>query len=352
MKNRLGSLIFYITNVCNLNCDNCSYLNNYPVKGHQRWKDNEESCRAWAKKVNPALITVLGGEPMLNPDFLLWIEGLASIWPDTEIRINTNGTGFDRWPTLYDVLLKHQGRINLSISNHNEHNKHKEIEKIERFLQGKITRKTERNQDLRIWIWKKIYNKIKDRAWPEVNSLSEYHALPSNIKKEIEEIHQVNINDYVVYDEPTDDYEVFIDTNGIRVGWARWDEFRQSAIKFEPATQTMTLHQSDPERAVEICHGGMCAHIKEGKLYKCEVMGILPDMFAQNFPLDVSQEDKDLILSYQPALPTWDDDELEKFVNGLHNQTAIPQCKFCPEKRKATKIHATTKKIKVIKRIA
>lgn len=350
MKNPLGYLIFYITNVCDLNCDNCSYLNNYPVKGHQRWKDNEETCRQWAKKINPALITILGGEPMLNPDFLLWVKGLASIWPDTAIRIITNGTQLDRWPDLYDILLDHQGRIILSISNHNEHTKNSDIEKIKKFLRGKISNKDNKNKDLRLWVWKKIYNSVKDHSWPDVNSIEEYHALPSNVKKELKEIHRVNIDDFVVNDEPVEDYELFVDENGIRVNWARWDEFGQSAIKFDPEKQSMTLHQSDPDIAVKACHGGECAHIKDGKLYKCEVMGILPDMFEQNFPLDVSQEDKELILSYQPAMPTWDDERLQNFIDGLHNRDPIPQCKFCPEKRITTKIHSTSKKIKIVKR--
>lgn len=345
-----GHASFYITNVCNFNCDHCSYLNNYPVKGHQLWKDNKDKCIAWAEKVDPSYITILGGEPMTNPDFLSWVTGLAEIWPEPEIRIFTNGACFDRWPDLYDICKSSQGRINISISGHNEHNKSKEIAAIKNFLQGKITVQKDRNKILRSWIWKKIYHNIKDSAWPNVDSVDDYNNLPEHIRTEIQDVHHVNINDYIVYDEPIEDYEVYIDENNVRVGWARWDEFESSAVNFNAIDQVLTLHNSDPEKAVSICHGGHCAYIKDGKWYKCAVMGILPDMLKQNFPFDISAEDKELILSYQPALPSWDSQQLETFFEGLKQRKAIPQCKFCPEHKEIHKIHADTKKIKIQKR--
>jgi organic radical activating enzyme len=349
MLHTLGSISFYITNVCNLNCHNCSHLNNYPVKGHQRWKDNQDSCAEWGKKVDPARIFVLGGEPMLNPDFMLWINGLATLWPEAEIRINTNGTCFDRWPTLYETLKKYQGRVSISISGHNSYHKEKLISTIKKFLQGNITEKKGQKKDFHSWVWKKIYSKIKDPSWPEITTFEDYHLLPETIKQEIENIHQVKINDYMVYNDPVEDYEVYVDENNVKVSWARWDEFKTSAVKFNALSQVMTMHQSDPVKAVKSCHGGHCAYIKNGKFYKCEVMGILPDMFEQNFPFDISHQDKELILSYEPALPIWDDLKLNKFFDGLMKRDPIPQCKFCPEKKLITKIYADNKKIKVQK---
>ena len=137
MLQDIGQFGFYITNVCNFNCDNCSYLNNYSIKGHQLWQDNEETCRQWAERVNPTRIIIGGGEPMLNPDFIKWINGLATLWPYAEIRIFTNGSCFDRWPNLYDELVQYHGRVNISISGHNEHKKIHEIQVIKSFLRGR-----------------------------------------------------------------------------------------------------------------------------------------------------------------------------------------------------------------------
>lgn len=351
MKHNKGTITFYITNACNLNCDGCGHFNNYSVKGHSRWEDNKESCLAWSKKINPAYVFVLGGEPMVNPDFLLWVDGLATFWPEAEIRILTNGHCFDRWPTLYDVLLKYQGRVTISISGHNEHRKEEEIGFIKKFLRGKIKETKGHEKLFRSWEWKKQYNAIKDPSWPDVTSVEDYYKLPDHIRQEIEEVHKVKIDDYLIYDEPVEYYEVYVDENNIRVAWAQHDKFGNIPLEFDPETQKMTLHESDPDKAVSICHGGGCSHIKDGKYYKCSVVSVLPDLLEQNFPIEMTQEDKDLLLSYEPALPSWDYEKLDKFFQSFIDRDAIPQCKFCPENRTFTKIYAGTKKIKVHKLI-
>lgn len=344
----VGSITFYITNVCNLNCQDCSYLNNYPVKGHQRWADNAAHCERWSQRFDPVLITVLGGEPMSNPDFLKWIHGIADLWPYAEIRVVSNGTMFDRWPTLYDEILPYRGRVNISISGHNEHKKQAELATIRAFLRGPIQRKDKANE-LNVWRWYKIYGQIKDASWPDVDSLVSYDNLPSHIRHEIEHIHGVNIYNYVSPAEPVPDFVEFVDENKMRVGWANWNVFFSSSVKFDPESQRMTLHNSDPDKAIKACHGGACAYIKDGKYYKCEVMGILPDMLAQGFPFDISEQDKQLILSYEPADADWSDQKLDEFVKGLQNRDPIPQCKFCPETKSNIKIFSSTKKIKIHK---
>lgn len=348
-KISIDSATFYITNVCNLNCNNCSFLNNYALKGHQRWKDQQSNVEAWAERIDPALIFILGGEPLLNPDFLKWMHGVANLWPMAEIRINTNGTAFHLWPELYQELLPYQGRVNISISNHNEFVRDEEIEWIKKFLHGDIKTHVQEKM-FRFWLWRKTYFAVKDSTWPECNTFEDYKKLPSWIQDEIATVHNINIHDYFDYAEPVDDYIVFVDENKIRIGWAKWDEFATSAIKFDPINQKMTLHNSDPKKAVSICHGGNCGHIKNGKFYKCEVMSNLPEIISQEFPLDITDSDKKLLLSYTPAEFSWDQQKLENFFQSLNNKNPIPQCKFCPEHKVSSKIYATTKKIKIIKR--
>ena len=64
---------FYITNVCNLTCSNCNRFNNYNFRGWQRWSDYANEYSIWANKVRLQRITILGGEPLLNPTILDWI---------------------------------------------------------------------------------------------------------------------------------------------------------------------------------------------------------------------------------------------------------------------------------------
>lgn len=83
---------FYITNVCNLSCRGCNRFNNYNFKGHQRWNDHALAYETWSKRLDIDHITIIGGEPTLNPDLELWASNLRRLWPKSEIMIQTNGT--------------------------------------------------------------------------------------------------------------------------------------------------------------------------------------------------------------------------------------------------------------------
>jgi organic radical activating enzyme len=351
-KNTRGHLIFYITHVCQMNCENCFSFNNYALKGHSLWKDNQYHCEQWAKIFDPAIIFILGGEPMLNPTFLDWMHGLAKIWPRAEIRVNTNGEAFHLYPDLYDEILPYKGRVTFSISGHNEYDKPKQIHWIENFLKGQLTQ-TGVEKVFHTWVWNKVYTDVKDPSWPDVWTIDEYYALPQWIRDEIENIHDLDINDYYNYDEPIlSDHTVYVDENNIRIGWANWDMFGTSAIKHDKESNKMTLHNSDPEKAVSICHGGKCGTIHDGKFYKCAESHNLPMMLDQGFPIEVSEEDERLIRSYEPAEYTWDREKIDNFVDSLFPHSPIPQCKFCPEQQTFQKIHATNKKYKLIKKVS
>jgi organic radical activating enzyme len=83
---------FYITNVCNLSCRGCNRFNDLNFKGHQLWADHAEAYEAWAKRLDLPRITIIGGEPTLNPDLELWVSNLRRLWPEAVIMIQTNGT--------------------------------------------------------------------------------------------------------------------------------------------------------------------------------------------------------------------------------------------------------------------
>lgn len=85
---------FYITNVCNLACRGCNRFNNYKFKGHELWKTHAKTYEAWSKRLDIPRITILGGEPTLNPDIRLWATNLRRLWPNAVIMIQTNGTYF------------------------------------------------------------------------------------------------------------------------------------------------------------------------------------------------------------------------------------------------------------------
>jgi organic radical activating enzyme len=83
---------FYITNVCNLDCRGCNRFNNYNFKGHSYWDDTADEIEKWSKRLDLPRITILGGEPTLNPDLEKWCSNLRRLWPMAVIMIQTNGT--------------------------------------------------------------------------------------------------------------------------------------------------------------------------------------------------------------------------------------------------------------------
>ena len=83
---------FYITNVCNLSCRGCNRFNDLNFKGHQRWTDHADAYEAWSKRLDLPRITIIGGEPTLNPDLELWVSNLRRLWPNAVIMVQTNGT--------------------------------------------------------------------------------------------------------------------------------------------------------------------------------------------------------------------------------------------------------------------
>ena len=103
----------------------------------------------------------------------------------------------------------------------------------------------------------------------------------------------------------------------------------------------MTLHNSDPVKAHEICHMKTCHHFVSGKLYKCGVVAVLPD-FDRQHQLALSDADRALMTGYIPLEIIASDTDKLNFVDNLTNP--IDQCKFCPESYNGVQIFAEEKK--------
>lgn len=267
---------FYITNVCNLTCDNCNRFNNYNFKGWQRWSDYESIYEHWGQLVELRAITIMGGEPMLNPSIKEWVQGLNRIF-GIEVQILTNGTRFRQCSDLYSSLLwrsKRTGALNhIGVSLHN----------------------------------------LKD--WPEMES-SIHDFLQGPVKVQTKEQNIWNADWH------------FADRNGVKINVYRVDEFGPSAIR-PTDTGKLTLHNSDPVQAHDNCSFAKFKsyHFIKGKLYKCGPVALLPE-FNEQFALHLSTDDLDLLNSYQPLTVDNYQDCYQKFFENLDDP--IPQCKFCP----------------------
>jgi organic radical activating enzyme len=343
---QLGNFGVYITNVCNLNCQNCNSLSNFAFSGHQRWFDYSHQYQEWSQLIDPTTIFILGGEPMSNPDFLLWVHGIAELWPRASVKINTNGYYFDQWPMLYHEILRYQGRVSISISSHNQEQQAWHIGNIKNFLKDDAKKCV--GNLLETHAWRKTYSDVRGSDWPETcDSVEDFEKLDTSIKQELKNLHKIDIHDYVQdltsNKIPT---QTFIDSNGIKASVDLWNRFTDVAVRFDSGR--LTLHDSDPVKAITNCGIAMCHRMSRGKLYKCPILCSLKE-FSEQFAMDISTSDKKLINSYQPAETNWDAEKLGKFVKDLKHHSPEPQCKFCPENANLHKITSTTRKIKIKK---
>jgi len=274
---------FYIINVCNLACSGCNRFNNYNFTGYQRWSDYANVYQHWAEQMDIDSIGILGGEPLLNPTFLEWVQGINQLWPNKKLRIISNGFRLDRHADLYPVLEQHRN-IELWVGIHNKQHKSEIIQKVKDFSQAP---------------------------------------------------HTVSFNT----DNPYQQYMTVTDARGvcIKIEYNWW--FHQGAIVKQD--NTLTLHQSDVVKAHDICHMKTCHHFIRGELYKCGVAAVLPE-FDQQHPLILSTEDRELMLSYRPLKITDSDTVKQQFVNSLDQP--IDQCRFCPEVYHGNQISAQLKK--------
>lgn len=272
---------FYITNVCNLTCVGCNRFNDTNFKGWQRWEDYKDIYTQWSKHLKLNSMAIMGGEPLLNSSFYQWLSGLTALWPKAKLEIATNGFTLPKNKKLYSYLVENK-LIKLSVSVHNK--EHKKI------ITGYV-------EDLLSEPFEYKFNNTQYRERLEIS-----------------------------------------DSNGVTVeilyNW--W--FHQGAIRREEGIES--LHNSDPEKAHDICHSKTCHHFDKGKLYKCGPAALFKE-YDEQMPLTLNEDDRQLMLS-TGFLSVDDSQEVKKhFIKNIEN--SIPQCKFCPDEYHGQQIFSQLK---------
>jgi organic radical activating enzyme len=282
---------FYITNVCNLTCERCNRFNNFDFKGWQNWSDYEEQYTRWSQLVELRAITIMGGEPFLNPSLKDWIAGLNRLF-GIEIQVLTNGSRFSYSKNLYPLFLYRSPRTqalnHIGVSLHNINDWEVMREDIYNFLEAPV-KEYKKGSTENIW----------NSDW------------------------------------------YFIDKNGVMVNVYISNNFGNAAIKFNEYNR-FVLHNSP----IELAHQN-CAFVKwksyhfiKGKLYKCGPAALMPEFDAQH-PFDISDEDRILLNSYRALSADNFEEYHDEFFKTLDDP--IAQCKFCPTTYDAITIYPVRK---------
>lgn len=92
-KPRLDYLEIEISNKCNLNCRGCSEFSNLVCENNQvdlnAFKRDLEKLKDYFWGIGK--IRLLGGEPLTNPDYLDFVKAARDVYPDSDLRLVTNG---------------------------------------------------------------------------------------------------------------------------------------------------------------------------------------------------------------------------------------------------------------------
>lgn len=284
-KIKITKVEFYITNVCNLTCENCNRYNNFHFKGWQDWQDYQQIYQRWSELLDIHQPVIMGGEPLLNPTVCDWSKQISLLF-NKPVQILSNGTRINYVPKLYETLQR--GNVWIGVTIHNINKMQQIMVDVEKFLIPPI-------------------QKIEGA---EQNRFGAPYC--------------------------------YIDANNVSIPFWITDNFLQSAI-LKDTDGRLGLHDSDPNSAHDICGfaQGKSYHFVNGALYKCGPVALLPE-FDRQFNLKLSYEDRLLLNSYQPLTLENFDSYHEEFFKNLNNP--LPQCKFCPSYGGGGKIYAIDKK--------
>ena len=84
----------------------------------------------WLDRIDIPDFGIMGGEPMINPEWRQWIRGVRTLMPNSQIRFTTNGLLLNRAPDLLDIC-REVGNIVLKITVHVDNAElEQQIEKI------------------------------------------------------------------------------------------------------------------------------------------------------------------------------------------------------------------------------
>mgnify|MGYP000874632675 FL=1 len=119
-KVRCHNLEIHVSHGCNLTCEQCSHFSNYGFRGHLSPADARAWLGAWAVRLEPKWVSLLGGEPTLNPALCEIVAIARETFPRALVQLVTNGWFLHRYRELPDVLERHNVRLELSVHHGSE----------------------------------------------------------------------------------------------------------------------------------------------------------------------------------------------------------------------------------------
>jgi len=218
--NRLDVMVAYS---CNLACQGCISISDRTRNGVEPVGNIIDYLNKWKNKIFPAVTTVFGGEPCLHPNLIEICKHIRVVWPNTVIRLITNGYLLDNFDAneWFDL-----GPVEIQVSVHRQDHEHILNKKIKNIL-------------------------VARKPW-----IITVHG-GSNSHKQIQWQH----NSVTVYKSIFKDFVV---------------PYRQQENQLLP-------WNSDPSESHKICGSPNNPVLYKGKLYKCPAVANAMDITKQNW---------------------------------------------------------------------
>jgi organic radical activating enzyme len=292
----LNIVQFYISHTCNIACPGCLSFNNYNISGHDMFADYEHETAQWSKILQPSDMSIIGGEPMSNPDLHNWVLGVRKYFDCTDLKICTNGLLINKWathiPEWWDL------GIVVEVSAHTPAH----------YVQAQ--------SDIEKIIGNKNIKKVNAKTLAKLNIAPKYYS---------------------------EDYETFYITKNTVVAMIGKEYvFNKWGVKTHNNNQ-INFFASNPIAAHNACDIKECHYIYKGELYKC---GTIVGAKALIEKYNVEERGRQLIESYKPL--QYNHPNLQKQLE-VFSQKAIAQCAMCPINHKQITINdSDTKKIKAL----
>ena len=130
--NKIHNIGFHIADHCNMNCANCAHFSplaspHFPDK-YELTKDLTRLSKL-TKHKSLDVISIMGGEPLLNPDVIYYMIITRKLFPKTHITLMTNGLLLPKMSKEFWETLKSY-KIVLVVSKYMPQKWYKNIEKL------------------------------------------------------------------------------------------------------------------------------------------------------------------------------------------------------------------------------
>jgi organic radical activating enzyme len=116
-KHVLPFLETMITQVCNLSCAGCTNYSDLEHKGYVKWEDGKQQLEKWLERLDIPDFGIMGGEPLINPQWRQWLYGVRELMPASQLRFTTNGLLLRKYPDIINEMTE-VGNVVFKITAH------------------------------------------------------------------------------------------------------------------------------------------------------------------------------------------------------------------------------------------